>query len=371
MRVLLTTDTIGGVWTFTTELTAGLLRRGHAVALVSLGRAPSRSQTEWTCEIGRRYQSAFRYEMSEAPLEWMSKNGAAYSDAESLMLRLVVEFEAEIVHGSQFCFGALPVAVPKIITAHSDVLSWAQACEPGGLEQSAWLQRYEALVSAGIVGADVIVAPTHWSREALARHFPASAGARVILNGRTLEAASKVEVRRLQAVSVGRVWDSAKGLTVLDELDACMPVLIIGEACFEGGQMPKLGNVEFLGKLDEDEVLEVLRRSSVYLTTSIYEPFGLAPLEAALCGCGVVARDIPSLREVWGDAAVYFRNGKELSQIMLCLRDSEPELMALRDRCKHRAQELSADRMVEGYIAQYEQLLALSSVREEVVAYAS
>ncbi len=29
MRVLLTTDTVGGVWTFTRELTAGLLARGH------------------------------------------------------------------------------------------------------------------------------------------------------------------------------------------------------------------------------------------------------------------------------------------------------------------------------------------------------
>jgi len=37
-----------------------------------------------------------------------------------------------------------------------------------------------------------------------------------------------------------------------------------------------------------------------------YEPFGLAPLEAALSRCAIVANDIPSLREVWGSAAMYF-----------------------------------------------------------------
>ena len=38
-----------------------------------------------------------------------------------------------------------------------------------------------------------------------------------------------------------------------------------------------------------------------------YEPFGLSPLEAALAGCALVLGDIPSLREVWGDAALYVR----------------------------------------------------------------
>ena len=47
MRVLLTTDTIGGVWTFSRELTAELLHLGHSVALVSVGRPPSTEQLAW------------------------------------------------------------------------------------------------------------------------------------------------------------------------------------------------------------------------------------------------------------------------------------------------------------------------------------
>ena len=55
-----------------------------------------------------------------------------------------------------------------------------------------------------------------------------------------------------------------------------------------------------LGPLAEEDLLALFQESAIYLCTSRYEPFGLAPLEAALCGCAVVANDIESLREVWG-----------------------------------------------------------------------
>src|SRR4051812_49535083 len=45
--------------------------------------------------------------------------------------------------------------------------------------------------------------------------------------------------------------------------------------------------------------------ASIYCLPARYEPFGLSALEAALSGCALVLGDIPSLREVWGDAAAY------------------------------------------------------------------
>ncbi|RXH54008.1 glycosyltransferase family 4 protein [Granulicella sibirica] len=371
MRVLLTTDTIGGVWTFGTILAHGLMARGHSVALVSLGRAPSRSQLEWTVRTSAQFGAAFRYKASEVPLEWMAENQFAYSDAEGLLLQTIGDFQVEVVHASQFCFGALQVEVPKVLTAHSDVLSWAEACRPDGLEDSRWLRTYQELVSCGLQGADRIVAPTQWMRDALTRNFAAASGARVILNGRSLTLEQEKESRTLTAVTVGRAWDEAKGMAVLDEIEASIPVQVIGEESFAGTQAPQWGKVEFLGRRDDGEVFKALRRSSIYLATSIYEPFGLAPLEAALCGCGVVARDIESLREVWGSGADYFRDADGLSRAMLRLRDSQPQREALQARSLARAQELSAARMVDAYIAEYEEMLTARSVsQEDVAAYA-
>ena len=47
MHVLVTTDTLSGVWTYTRELVTGLVSRGMRVTLVSLGEIPLPDQTSW------------------------------------------------------------------------------------------------------------------------------------------------------------------------------------------------------------------------------------------------------------------------------------------------------------------------------------
>ncbi len=97
-------------------------------------------------------------------------------------------------------------------------------------------------------------------------------------------------------------------------------------------------------------------QSKIYLCTSIYEPFGLAPLEAALCGCAVVANDIPSLREVWSDGALFFNCPESLADVMHTLQDPD-ELRQARARSSRRAQWFTAARMTEAYLAVFDSLL--------------
>ena len=186
MRLLLTTDTVGGVWSFSRELTRELLGLGHAVALVSFGRLPSREQTAWCASTQRSHPDSFRYDASTAPLEWMDSNGAAYVAGQPLLLQVAAEFSPDLLHSNQFCFGRLPLSVPRIITAHSDVLSWAAVCRPGGLEPSSWLATYRTLTQDGLDAADAVVAPTEWMLTALLQHFAVPGSRRVIPNGRTL-----------------------------------------------------------------------------------------------------------------------------------------------------------------------------------------
>ena len=64
--------------------------------------------------------------------------------------------------------------------------------------------------------------------------------------------------------------------------------------------------VRLLGRL-EDEVLAALYSGAAgFVYPSIYEGFGLPPLEAMACGCPVAVSDIPAHREVFGGAAMYF-----------------------------------------------------------------
>jgi glycosyltransferase involved in cell wall biosynthesis len=48
-----------------------------------------------------------------------------------------------------------------------------------------------------------------------------------------------------------------------------------------------------------------MRRSAIFAAPSRYEPFGLAVVEAAISGAALVLADIPTFRELWGDAALF------------------------------------------------------------------
>ncbi len=61
--------------------------------------------------------------------------------------------------------------------------------------------------------------------------------------------------------------------------------------------------VRFLGFVPTDTLRVFYRAASLFAFPSLYEGFGLAPLEAMTCGTPVVASDIPPLVEAVGDAA--------------------------------------------------------------------
>ncbi len=68
----------------------------------------------------------------------------------------------------------------------------------------------------------------------------------------------------------------------------------------------KLGNrVEFTGYVSDNELKELYRKAKLFLFPSLYEGFGLPPLEAMACGTPVVVSNAASLPEVCGDAAYY------------------------------------------------------------------
>jgi glycosyltransferase involved in cell wall biosynthesis len=166
-------------------------------------------------------------------------------------------------------------------------------------------------------------------------------------------------MRTLQAVTVGRLWDEAKNIEMLRTVHSPIRIYVVGERQCGSSVAPRqIGRSVLLGALPESSLMALLARSSIYIATSIYEPFGIAPLEAALCGCAVVANDIPSLREVWGDDALYFDGPRSLSTLLHQLNRDEELLAQAQRRSFARASEMTAQRMTDGYEALYRALLA-------------
>ena len=63
-------------------------------------------------------------------------------------------------------------------------------------------------------------------------------------------------------------------------------------------------HVRFLGYLPDDTLAILYRLAAVFVFPSLYEGFGLPPIEAMACGTPVVTSNVSSLPEVTGDAAV-------------------------------------------------------------------
>jgi glycosyltransferase involved in cell wall biosynthesis len=283
-----------------------------------------------------------------------------------LLEREAAAFAPEMVHSNQFCYGALDVSVAKVVTAHSDVLSWARACRKDPLENTSWLQRYVAHVQAGLSGADAVVAPTRWMMDAVADSFALPACRAVIPNGRSV-AAEFERARVLRAVTAGRLWDEAKGISILSDVKSSVPVAIAGDFSHESSERAaNLGNARFVGQLSETEMLGLLGESAIYLCLSVYEPFGLAALEAARCGCAVIARDIASLQEVWEDGALFFNTAEELAGLLGRMARDAQFLEGARRRSFERSQYFSRERMVEKYCRLFQKVKAGQARAEHV-----
>jgi glycosyltransferase involved in cell wall biosynthesis len=87
----------------------------------------------------------------------------------------------------------------------------------------------------------------------------------------------------------------------------------------------------------------------------------MSSLEAALSRCAIVANDIPSYREIWGDAALYFRanDAGSLANVIRELSQQRDLCRAFGSRAYRRARErFTASRMIDEYLQVYRELLA-------------
>jgi len=87
------------------------------------------------------------------------------------------------------------------------------------------------------------------------------------------------------------------------------PLTCIGmsknELYFQKLQVRAKRNVTFLHNISRDRVIAELSKATVLVSPSIFEGWGLSPIEAIACGTPVILNDMPVFREVYGDAAIY------------------------------------------------------------------
>jgi glycosyltransferase involved in cell wall biosynthesis len=105
-------------------------------------------------------------------------------------------------------------------------------------------------------------------------------------------------------------------------------------------------------------VAEWQRRATIYALPARYEPFGLSILEASIAGCALVLGDIDSLREIWGDAALFVPvdDAPALTAAIQSLVDHPDRRAGLAARAQRRAARYSMASMAAQYRTLYDEL---------------
>jgi len=298
-KILMTADTLGGVWTYALELSRALGDRGIEIGLATMGAPLTKMQRS---EV-RSLPNVTVFE-SSYKLEWMPDPWTDVECAGQWLLDLEDQFQPDLVHLNGYAHGAFPWKAPKIVVGHSCILSWWQAVH--GCEAPPEWDEYREAVMVGLHSADLIVAPSRAMLESLDEHYGPLTAASVIPNGRRLPHVS-TRLKHEFILAAGRLWDEAKNISMLAGVAPRLnrPVFFAGEVNDPAGRNTA-GDFQYihhLGCLSCGELQQWFERAAIYALPARYEPFGYSVLEAGHAGCALVLGDIPSLREVWKDAA--------------------------------------------------------------------
>jgi glycogen(starch) synthase len=342
--VLMTADTIGGVWTFAMELAASLIARGIAVAVATSGGPLSREQRAQVRAAGAPeiFESNFR-------LEWQDDPWTDVDRAGDWLGRIANDLRPDVLHLSEYANAAREWDMPVVVTAHSCVCSWFAAVKRSAAP-SQW-HEYRKRVARGLRSATIVTAPSRAMLSYLEDHYGSLARAIVIRNGRSFHQPPP-EVKEPFILAAGRIWDEAKNIAALAHIAPQLPwpVYVAGESLGAN-----FANVRSLGRLGADEMLSWMGRASIYCLPAKYEPFGLSILEAALSDCALVLGDIDSLREIWSGCArfVHPDDSNGLAASLMELIGDEGQLKRAAEVAHRRARQYGPDRMADGYMRAY------------------
>lgn len=298
LRILMTLDSVGGVWRYGIDLAQALHALGHEIVLAGLGPPPSVAQRQEAEAIGT-------LTWGTAPLDWMARSESELRDVGPWLQALAARYRVDLMH-LNLPSQALGTAgsVPRVVVTHSCLATWFHtvACCPVP-ERLAW---QAGLTRMGLNTADVAIGPSR-------AHAAITAEALGVTGLSMVPNASSVCPRPHsqsvgQIVAAARWWDEGKNGRVLDKAAGLMrqPVMMIGACTGPDGQEFVAHHARVTGPLPHDQTQMHIGQAGVFVSPSRYEPFGLAALEAARASRPLLLADIPVYREIWEGAATFF-----------------------------------------------------------------
>ncbi len=386
MKILLTTDAVGGVWQYTTELAQALSARGVECVVAVLGPAPSedqrialvssvlprkrepRAQQDVARNSGflRSQEHGATITLIETglPLDWTCADAAPVLAAGKAIAALAKDHAVNLIHYNMPTLAAAgPPAIPSIAVAHGCVSTWWEAAKDTPLDRD--YRWHRALTADGLRAVDRVVAPSAAYAAIVERHYRLEMPVLAIHNGRTLTGAYDPAAPMADvALTVGRLWDGVKNAALLDKAAARLPIPFLAAGASKGphGETIRLDHLRELGHLSGEQIAAHLAKRPIFVSAASFEPFGLAALEAAQAGCALVLADIPTFRELWDGEASFVPldgalDGRWCEAIEALVHDT-PRRVALGEAARLRAARYTPDATADRMLALYRDVIA-------------
>ncbi|NKK74049.1 glycosyltransferase [Rhizobium anhuiense] len=347
----MTLDAVGGVWRYAMDLGAGLRHQGMEIVFAGLGPAPSVTQAGEAKALGQLV-------WLDAPLDWMAASRAEISAAPAEISRVARDYGVDLLHLNLPSHAAgIETPLPVLVVSHSCVVTWFAAVRRTPVPPD-WAWQRDAN-REGFDRADAVLAPSMSHADALQAAYGPLSRLRVVHNASRV--GSDPRPKKIFVFAAWRWWDEGKNGAVLDRAAAVMPlpVVMAGSCSGPNGQRLQLNDADDRGPLPYPKIIALMQRAQIVVSPSIYEPFGLAALEAARCGAALVLSDIPTYRELWDGCALFFDPHDPQSLAAACMRLSEDEQLRseLVVRSLERSRNFSLERQAAAVLETYAQLM--------------
>jgi glycosyltransferase involved in cell wall biosynthesis len=225
------------------------------------------------------------------------------------------------------------------------------------------------MIPFGVRQADAVVTVSNFSKQKIVEQLPVTKpDVHVIYNGIddiffNDDTGDPVDVPEQYILFVGSA-DERKNLRRLieayDELESGVELVVVGpqDSIAYGNEGVDREDIINLGYVSRRELRYLYERASLFAYPSLYEGFGLPPLEAAACGTPVVTSDVTAIPEVMGEAAEYV-DPYDVDSIIegLKILDDTNRLAELRKRGPEQAKQFTRERATKRLLHVFRQVI--------------
>lgn len=218
-----------------------------------------------------------------------------------------------------------------------------------------------------------IITVSKFSKDEIIKYFPHTEGKIFVVYNTIPNVSEKIKetgqdrkgnyILAVSSLDPRKNFDSlVLAFSLLQQNDYTLKIVGAKYSVFHNSRIESIisnNKVTFLGYVTDNELEILYQNAAFFIYPSLYEGFGIPPLEAMSYGCPVLCSDIPSINEICSDAVTYFDPSSvpDIAEKMNMLIQNKKSYSAISNRGFQRLAELKV----------YEKKLSILKVVHETI----